>query len=157
MFIRTKTIKGKKYAYLISNRYHKRKKESRQKSSKYLGKIVEIENNSKKVEANTIEEAIINTLSEAGFLREGNSMKKENLNVDLSLGEVKQNNVNICIKLNDGYLCSHTLKKLLNFIPPNSTKMEIAHKFAEAFISAGIDISQNSFISIFSSTFKELK
>ena len=39
MFVRTKKIRGKEYAYLVSNRYNKRKKQSRQKSTKYAGKV----------------------------------------------------------------------------------------------------------------------
>ena len=39
MFVRTKNIKGSKYAYLVKNKWHKRKSRPIQKVQKYLGKV----------------------------------------------------------------------------------------------------------------------
>ena len=44
-FIRIKKINNKNYAYLVENTWKKRKKASRQKSLKYLGRVFEIEKN----------------------------------------------------------------------------------------------------------------
>lgn len=157
MFIRKKSVKGKDYAYLITNRYNKKRKQSRQRSSKYLGKIIDMGNTPSQIKASSVEEAITNTLLSQGFENTNESFSKNNVIINLSDKSITQEGRNICLKLNEGHLCNHTLTYLLDFQAPESTQSEIAHKFAEAFISAGINIDKSSFISIFSSKFKNLE
>jgi hypothetical protein len=149
MFIRKKKIKNKEYAYLVENKYNKKKKQSRQKSKKYLGKVIKLDTTNKMIKASTIKEAIIKELSLIGFKKEDNKLIKKSIIVDLDNFTVKEKNRNICLELNEGFMCNFTLYNLLKFNPKNLTQKEIIHKLAEAFVSAGINLHHEAFIDIY--------
>jgi hypothetical protein len=154
MFIRKKNVNGIEYAYLVENKYNKRKKQSRQKATKYLGKIIKLPENKAQTEAITTKESIINELIGQGFSLNKNLLKKDSITIDLNKLSVDENNKSVCIELNEGFLCAHTLTNLLSFSSKNLTQKEIIMKFADAFVSAGINLHHESFIKIFN---KELK
>lgn len=154
MFIRKKNINGKEYAYLIENRYNKRKKQSRQKSTKYLGKIINLGIADTQTMASTMEEAIINELTSMGFSKKGGSLTKGDINIDLKTSTVKEGNKDVCLELNEGFLCTLTLTNLLRFNSNNLNEKEIIHKMAESFISSGINLHHSSFINIYNNQIK---
>ncbi len=154
MFIRKKKIGGKEYAYLVENKYSKRKKQSRQKSTKYLGKVINLGSADSQTQASTVRQSIINELISLNFKQDNSKLIKDNIIVDLDSLDVKENNKSICLELNEGFLCNLTLTNLINFNSENLNQKEIIHSFADAFISAGINLHHESFVSVFNDTFK---
>lgn len=154
MFIRKKKVNNTEYAYLVENKYNKRKKQSRQKTTKYLGKVIKLSRNNSRTEATTIKEAVINELLSQGFVLNNNMLKKESVTIDLDALSVGENNKSVCLELNEGFLCNLTLTNLLSFTSQNLTQKEIIMKFADSFISAGINLHHDSFIKIFNNELK---
>ena len=157
MFIRKKKIKGIEYAYLVKNKYNKKVKQSRQKSSQYLGKIIKLDFQGNPIKAHTIKSAIIQSLKNLNFEQKDSQLIKGKMIIDLKNQTVINSNKPLCLELNQGYLCNYTLKKLINFKPKNTTNIEIAKDFASIFVNAGINIDQESFVSIFNEKFKNIK
>ena len=154
MFIRKKRIGGKEYAYLIENKYNKRKKQSRQRSTIYLGKVINLGSADRQTVASTVKEAIINELIRFGFTQEDDKLIREKVIVDLKSIEVKESNRNICLEMNEGFLCNQTLTNLINFNSKDLNQKEIIHSFANSFVSVGINLHHESFITIFTNIFK---
>ena len=154
MFIRKKTIKSQDYAYLVQNKYNKRKKQSRQRSTKYIGKIIKLDKETQ-VKSSSINESIIQTLKQLKFTHKKDILTFNDITIDLKNSSVSKSNKPVCLEINNGYLCSHTLKKLLDFKPPKSTSKDIAKELASSLVNTGINIDEGSFISIFNSQFKE--
>ena len=50
--------------------------------------------------------------------------------------------------INDGYLCSLTLKNLLEFGPEGDEQQD-GYRFARAFVEAGIKVPQGIFVALF--------
>jgi|TARA_Y100000310_G_C20641562_1_gene794233 hypothetical protein len=149
MFIRKKKINGKEYAYLIKNRYNKRKKQSRQKTTKYLGKVIKLPNFDNPTQASTIRQSIINEFSQRGFKINEDKLTNKDIIIDIKNLTVTSNNKSICLELNEGFLCDHTLVNLVNFNDDNLNQKELMHNLADAFVSAGINLHHDSFIDIF--------
>ncbi len=154
MFIRKKKIGGKEYAYLVENRYNKKKKQSRQKSTIYLGKVISVGFADRQTVASTLKEAIINELKGIGFSLRNNQLTKNNIIIDLNTVEVKENNKKVCLELNEGFLCTLTLSNLINFNSEDLNQKEIIHQLANSFVSAGINLHHESFVNIFTNMFK---
>ena len=154
MFIRKKKIKNQEYAYLVKNKYNKRKKQSRQKSTKYLGRVITLGSVDRQTQALTVEEALINELSLYNFKKKDRMLMKGNIIIDLDNFSVVQDGKNICLELNEGFLCNLTLKNILEFDSNNLNQKELIHRFADALLSAGINLHHDSFIQIFNSSFK---
>lgn len=154
MFIRKKKIAGSEYAYLVENKYNKRKKQSRQKSKEYLGKVIRLNPSKGPINAPSIKEALILELTSKGFKQKKNLFILDDISIDLENLTVKQNEKNICLELNEGFLCNKTLTNLFNFNTRNLNEKEIILKFADIFVSAGINLHHDSFISIFNNSIK---
>lgn len=154
MFIRTKKIKGQDYAYLVENSWTK--KGTRQKVKDYLGRVfpidVEKDIEFEAKEGATAKEIVINLikweLQKRGFDQDKGVLKKDNLKVDLNTFEVKNSSRNAVIKLNDGFLCSHTIKQLLTFASYGEED-EVAVELATIFSDAGIQIPKEIFINLY--------
>lgn len=155
MFIRIKKIKEKHYAYHVQNRrvYGKVK----QKVKEYLGKAYI----SKKTNNISFFEFV---KSDASSYHQGKSYKeiiedlirwelfKNNLNeiqVNTKRYSVSQENQNVVLKLNDGYLYNKTLTELLKFQAVGDDEYFIGQEFAELFVKAGIDIPKELFVKMF--------
>ena len=167
MFIRIKKIKGKDYAYLVSNVWRKRKKASRQKVAKYLGKVLKLErinnktlheflkikdlekyikSNSKKITLDLIRLELHN--------HNFKEIKKDiwelnDILVDLKNKKVLHNKKQVCLELNNNFLCSYTLRKLIDFKPKQGlTKLQIGKQLANYFEAAGILVPKEIFVVI---------
>lgn len=157
MFIRKKKIKGNEYAYLVANKYNKKKGQSRQKSLTYLGRIIRFPESKDQINAKSINQSITNELAPRGFEQKNKQLIRGGIVVDVQKARVTKLNKPACLEINQGFLCAHTLHNLLNFQPPKSTNSDVAKAFASAFVNAGININQDSFISIFNNKFKNIK
>lgn len=176
MYIRTKKIKNKLYAYLVSARWSKRRKAPKQKTVKYLGKLYQI----KKIYNKPFEKYIKKNLQI--YLKKSlykkivldlircelvnhrfKETKKDiwinkNLVVDLKTKKVHDLNTNktVCLEMNNNFLTTHTLRNIIyfNFLP-NLTKIQIGKSLAKAFLSAGITLPEEIFVTLFQKISKE--
>lgn len=155
-FIRTKKIGKNSYAYVVENRWRKRGVGSRQKVGKYLGRVVsglvrvrnsknEIKFDSKK---NVVMVLVLLELTNYGF--KGNKiMSLHDLKFDLSRNHFVDKNGNIkriVLELNEGFLCNHTLNKVLNFKGHGDDAREIGVELAKCFLEAGLKVSKEVFV-----------
>ena len=155
-FFRVKRIKGKEYAYIVDNEW--KRKGSRQKVKAYLGraykfslmndvdflKYLNIENAQHYVEANG-KDKIISDLVEWELHKF--KISREEFFIDVSNSRIQKNNKNVVLLINDGFLCSHTLEKLLGFKAQGSETD--GYYLARAFVEAGIKIPREIFIGLF--------
>ena len=162
MFFRIKKIKGKEYAYLVENDW--KSKGSRQKVKSYIGKVFrfELKNDFGFQEYNKIENLqyyienndksrIINDIIEWDLFKFG--ISKEKFAIDLNKIIVQKNKKNVALLINDGFMCSITLKNLLNFKPEGDEHAD-GYRFARAFVEAGIKVPQEIFVGLFGKLYK---
>ncbi len=149
MFIREKKVKNNKYAYLVSNKWCG--KASRQKVIKYLGKIIIVDKKEQPKIDNT----------KTPKKRIWDLIIKETKGIDgLQIRKkpflVRINNKNCVLKLNKGYLCSYTIKELFRSLDePDSTRSGLV--LAQAIIQAGLRITSEDFIKLYTDLKKELR
>lgn len=157
VFIRKKSIKGHEYAYLVENVWKKRpKKGCRQKVKSFLGRvhIPKLKANKDFLEYNNIKDIesyvkensfrkIIKELVMFELFMRGAS----DFSVDFDKLIVSKKGRNAVIQMNEGFLCSHTLKNLANFKLKHGE--EAGYSFAKVFVEAGIKIPEELFIKIF--------
>lgn len=162
MFIRIKKINKQEYAYLVENKWRKnRKNKVRQKTLKYLGRVYKLEKSAKKETRNLggynnsdsgkiILELIKLELFNHDFKQLGRFIfEKNDFHVNLVKKKVtnKKTKKDICLEINNNFLCSYTLRKLLNFSPkPSLTKLQIGKQLANSFESAGIIVPKEVFV-----------
>ena len=162
-FIRTKNIAGKEYAYLVENKWYKRRhkgknKGPRQKVSKYLGRVYRF-NKEKDIDffsfknIDNLEQYLKNNsnnknqifrdLVEWELFRHG--INKEEFTIDFSNKKIinKNNNKEVSLRMNEGFLNSFTLNRLFNL------KAGDSYYLAKGFVGAGIDIPKEVFVGVF--------
>lgn len=177
MFIRIKKIHNKEYAYLVENKWRKRRKNKvRQKTLKYLGKVYKLEKTSNKnlqefLKVEDLEnylkqptkkitqDLIKLELHNHNFKQsKKNIFEKSNFYINLNKKEVinKTTKKQICLEINNNFLCAYTLRKLINFSPKsNLTKLQIGKQLANSFESAGILVPKEIFVVIAQRILKE--
>ena len=141
-FIRTKYIKGNPYAYLVENTW--KKKGSRQKVNKYLGRILERDER----EAPSVPD----DLPADHIIRHLLDKELESLDVkaDMNKRTVTKNGKTVVVSMNGGYLCDHTLKALLKARHArNEERPGLA--LADAFSRAGISIPPQASVRLYRS------
>lgn len=151
MFIRIKKIKGIPYGYKIRNVWTK--KGPRQKKTKYLGRVIIPEKKEKSIEVaekdnyrDFVKELVKRELELYGF----KNFRLKCVSVDLSKNEVRNKGRRCVIKMNEGYLCDETLRKLLNYNPSEGKhEEEIGYELAELFVNAGIKTEHEIFVKVF--------
>jgi len=164
-FIRIKKIRKKdkiySCAYLVENKWRKRlkggKKGSRQKVKAYLGRIYEYP---KVNETDFIEHYSIDDLKE--YVNKDYSkiiidlvlwefhthnINKDDFEIDFNKKIVNRNKRKAVIMMNEGFLCSHTLRNLMNFKIKEDEK--IGYVFAKTIVEAGVDVPEELFVKIF--------
>jgi hypothetical protein len=157
-FIRVKKIGGKEYAYLVENKWYKRKvkgkgKGPRQKVSKYLGRVYSF-NKTENIDffsfkkINNLEEylknnkgKIIKDLVEWELFR--HCINKEEFTIDVSNKKILKNNKMVSLRMNEGFLNSFTLGRLFGLRSGNS------YYLAKCFVEAGVEIPKEVFVGIF--------
>ncbi len=161
MFFRIKKIKGKDYVYIVENEW--KRNGSRQKVKGYLGRVYrfDLKNNvdfleyfkikdvQNYIEVNT-KNKIIDDLVEWELFRFG--ISKEDFLVDLSDIKIQRNKKNVVLLINDGFMCSLTLKNLLEFKPED--EQTDGYRLARAFVEAGIKVPHEVFVGLFGKLYK---
>jgi len=151
-YIRTKTISGNKYAYLVE--IIPTDKGPRQKVKQYLGRVHDFEKNneiSEIKEGNSKENILLNLiipeLKSRGFKDKKNNLVYQKLifdqkNISLTKSKTKKEAI---IKLNEGYLSTFTLQRIVNFQKTKNLNKD-AHTLAKYFLEAGLQINQELFV-----------
>ena len=160
-FIRTKKISGKEYAYLVENKWYKRRhkgknKGPRQKVTKYLGRVYpfnKVNNNDfltfKKIndleqylkKNNNSKNSIFKDLIEWELFRHNISNKE--FTIDYSNKKILKNDKIVSLRMNEGFLNSFTLSRVYNLNSNDS------YYLAKCFVEAGIEIPKEVFVGVF--------
>ena len=162
MFFRIKKIKGKEYAYIVENEWHK--KGSRQKVKGYIGRAYRFNllNNVDFLEYLKIQDAqnyieknsknkIINDLVEWELFRFG--ISKQEFSIDLNSIKIQYKKKDVALLINDGFMCNLTLKNLLDFKAEGDEGID-GYRLARAFVEAGIKVPQEVFVGLFGKLYK---
>jgi len=176
MFLRIKKVQNKEYVYLVNNRWNKRKRSSRQKTSKYLGRNYKLTKSnpalfedfipsdindyfSKYSSQHIIKDLINHELLQHSFKLSEEKLKSSNFLVDINNIQVIDDKTQkpISLEMNEGFLNNYTLSNLLNIKYNQKTDKEIARLLADSLLSAGISIEEDIFILLYSRIVKELK
>ncbi len=159
-FIRLKKINDKEYAYLVENKWYKRKakgknKGPRQKVSKYLGRsysfdkvndddffsFKKIDDLSKYLKKG--KSGIIRDLVEWELFRQ--NICNDDFLVDLDNKIVKKGKKEVSLRINEGFLNSFTLDRLFRL------RIGDSYHLAKCFIEAGIEVPKDVFVGMFGS------
>jgi len=163
-FIRAKKIKEHFYAYLVENSWKKKKQGSRQKVKAYLGRIISLAPKettpfTESLETKKFTEAVKSVirwqLNAYGFIpKEEKLISQDNIIVDFQQKTVKQNNANVALKINEGYLCSYTLHRLFEF-EAEGYEEEVGLQLAEVIVGAGLKVEKQLFVQLFEKIYKQ--
>ncbi|MFH1592934.1 MAG: hypothetical protein ABIB47_06225 [Candidatus Woesearchaeota archaeon] len=181
MFIRIKKIQNQEYAYLVKNIWRKRKKSSRQKVTKYLGKVHKT-NKTKDVKLeeflkiknlqdylkNTEHKKIIKDIIRLELFNHNfKEITKatwlyETQNIKINLRDKKVVNTKskklACLEINNNFLCGYTLSRLMDFNPKKGlTELQVGKQLANSFESAGILVPKEIFVLIAKKILNEIK
>lgn len=205
MFLRVKKIRKKgreyRYAYAVENVWRKRKKATKQKVRKYLGRvytagkedsrdffehygIMDVDKYLRKSSrAKIVDDLVMVELINHGFKEYGEYLVKEsicfntknnhffinnsyNQNNKLSIKDINKDIINdnadnlkkikndanakdkIVLEINDGFLCSETISRLIHGYFEGSSK-EVGYKLAKAFVEAGLKVPKEVFVEFF--------
>lgn len=174
MYIRVKTIKGQNYAYLVNSKWDKKRGTSKQKFGKYLGriyspekqynitlkditKVQDIEDYIKTTDINQILKDVITVdLLNYNLKRNKDVFSDKDFFIDIvNLKVYNQKLVPCTIKINNGYLCDHTLKRLFNTKPSSTDEIQFGKELARAIIEAGAGIEKDLFVLLFDKIYKK--
>ena len=160
-FIRTKKIGGKEYAYLVENRWYKRKhkgknKGPRQRVNKYLGRVYSF-NKTENIDFFTFKKIkslelylknnfnnknnVFRDLIEWELFR--HNINKEEFAIDFSNRKIMKGNKEVSLRMNEGFLNSFTLARLFNL------KSGDSYYLAKCFVEAGIEVPKEVFVGVF--------
>lgn len=161
VFVRTKMIKGKKYAYLVENKWKRGR--SKQKVKAYLGKVVRPERDSAlDFEAfisrkGLRQQEYLDRARRADIVRDLVEWELERhgikeFSIDLRRKcLVVQNIEKIALEINEGFMCGATIGSILT-INPDCDREALAFQLASAFVDAGIQIPKDVFVAYFAKT-----
>jgi hypothetical protein len=157
-YIRVKKINKYLYAYLVEN--VSTTSGPRQKVKQYLGRVYELEK-SKEIESSNngknkqeiLLNLVIPELKVRGFRNKKDKYTNKNLIFDVKYFTLKKKTKSktekdAIIKLNDGYLCSFTLNRILSFEKSKEVKKD-AQVLAKYFLESGLQINQERFVSFY--------
>lgn len=158
VYIRVKKINKYLYAYLVEN--ISTTSGPRQKVKQYLGRVYELDKNKEVEESfngHSKEEILLNLIIPELKVRGFKEKKGFWINKDLVF-DVKnftlrkttkaKTSKDAILKLNEGYLCSFTLERILKFEKSKNVKKD-AQILAKYFLEAGLQINQELFVSFY--------
>ncbi|MEK6951800.1 MAG: hypothetical protein AABX29_02185 [Nanoarchaeota archaeon] len=179
MYIRSKKRKlnsGKivEYAYLVSIK-HRKTKTPKQKVKKYLGRIYKLEKKENKpfkefiaqdldsyFKSNSLtkikKDLIKLELFNYGFLEISKDILVfNNFRVNLKKLEVLDNKNNpISLEINNNFINSYTLNRILNYNPPKSlSQLQLAKEYANSLLSLGLTLPEDVFVMLFKREFSK--
>ncbi len=173
MFIRIKKIKGMQYAYLVKSVW--KEQTARQKVVKYLGKIYQVpkvnqgsfqefcEKEKKNIkEAKEIIQSLMEwTLYQHGFVKDQLLQTKWIYEHGKIVGnpetfELTSGQKEVTLKINQGHMNSFSLQELskIELSAKTEEQRKAATILAKAFVAAGIEVPQETFIDIFQQIYK---
>lgn len=160
VFVRIKRISGKEYGYLVANSWTG--SGPRQKVSEYLGKVIRPEKaKSEGLGAFlglTSEHNMQGWIAKSSFREIAAVLIKSELNnhnitgsssfkINAETAEfADEKGKRVVLAMNDGFLCSHTAKKLLEY---DAAADYSGYDLADALTAAGIAVEKDFFISLF--------
>ena len=173
-FVRIKKIKTKKgsvfsYAYLVENRYRKRKKAGRQKVVGYLGRVFSYPKKSdtsleslgvtdidayfsQKDYVGVVKDMVVAELLNHGFNFDGKCYSQSGNEVFFDGNSIRFGNVGMMKKvvyqMNEGFLCKQTYRKLINF-EGSGDEREVGMQFSHAVLEAGLKMPSEVFVGLF--------
>ena len=142
MFVRSKRINGHEYAYLVENIWTD--KGPRQKSRKYLGKIIRFEecaDISFEKGEDVIASLVAWELLKHGFEEKNDVFVKEDIVINIAEKTVMKGKKHVSIGMHEGFLCGYFLEELY--------KEHDAYTMAKLFVEAGIDPPRDVFVALF--------
>lgn len=155
-FVRTKKLKGKEYAYLVENEWTING--SRQKVKAYLGRVIrplKLRERPAQTDGLSYKQAVMSLIKQElqnhGFdetLTFDNKIK-----ADLENAAFNNSGKNIVLAMNEGFLCSQTLKDALN-IQLTGHEEKAGTKLANALVEAGLKIPKDTFVELFEKIYK---
>ena len=156
MFVRIKKLKGKEYAYLVENEWTING--SRQRVKSYLGRVIRpLKMREKEADISDMEyqQAVITLLKQElynhGFdetLTFDNKIK-----ADLDETKITNSGKNIALAMNEGFLCSQTLKDALE-IELTGQEEQAGTQLAKALVETGLRIPKDTFVKLFEKIYK---
>ncbi len=169
MFLRIKKIKGKEYGYRVRNKWTGNG--ARQKVVGYLGRIYRLERKNETsfgdylanahgksyeeyMKSNDFDAIIMELVKwelskHGGIFRNDGKIDLGNVEVALKEMSVSSGGREIVLKMNDGYLCRHTLKNV--FSVHLGEEEEPGLDFAHALVNAGLRVPKEIFIRLYES------
>ncbi|MBW3018774.1 hypothetical protein KY329_01140 [Candidatus Woesearchaeota archaeon] len=157
MFVRTKKIKGKDYAYLVENEWTPWG--SRQKVTKYLGRAHILQKKNQEISelpsgySQAVKSAIVQELANHGFTLQGKEMINGTIKANIENAEIKDKGKNVVLAMNEGYLCEDTLKQLLDFSPEDNREKS-ATKLATLTLETGLKLEPEQMLKLFEEAHK---
>jgi hypothetical protein len=158
VYIRVKKIDKYKYAYLVEN--ISTSSGPRQKVRQYLGRVYELEkikevedSHNGKSKQEILLNLVIPELKVRSFKEKKDKLINKNLVFETKSFTLRKTtksgtSKDAIIKLNEGYLCSFTLERILNFEKSKDVKKD-AQVLAKYFLEAGLQINQELFVSFY--------
>ncbi len=158
MFVRVKKAKGRSYAYLVQNEWTPWG--SRQMVKEYLGRVEKperkTENKTKLPEG--IQEAITSAIAQElinhGFKQQERKLINKNTTVNLENKTIRTKGRKTALEINEGYLCEHTIKQLLNFKASEKNEKTML-KLANNILEAGLKLDGEQVLHIFEQVVKQ--
>jgi len=157
MFVRTKKIKGKNYAYLVENEWTPWG--SRQKVTKYLGrahtqtKIKEENSELPSGYKDAVREAIKQELLNHGFIVQNNEIVNGSIKANIETGKIIDGKKNVVLAMNEGYLCEATMKQLLSF-EAEENREKSATRLAALTLETGLKLQPEQMLKLFEEAHK---
>ena len=149
VYIRTKKISNKDYAYLVEN--ISTENGPRQKVKKYLGRVYELVKESQEplsISVNNkkefLRQLVVNQLQSHGFTEKGSFLIKDKINFNTKKLNFKKG----VLAINEGYLCDFTINRILEFKKTKDLQKD-GTKLAKLFLSAGLPVSQEEFVKFY--------
>ncbi|MBI2144047.1 hypothetical protein HYU17_02755 [Candidatus Woesearchaeota archaeon] len=161
-FVRVKRINNKEYAYLVANSWTG--SGPRQKVAKYLGRVIRPEKakneglagflglTSDSETASWLQKSCFREIAAALVMLElenhncgGNGLKTNAEKAEF----LDEKGKNVVFAINDGFLCSHTAKKLLEYDAEQAAADYSGYSLADSLTAAGIAVDKDVFISLF--------
>jgi len=163
-FLRIKKIKGHEYVYVSENRWMKRTSKVRQTTKKYIGRLFRLNKTDEigffdfhkiadiplyfesKGKEELIYDVIRWELYRHGFTKKRNCWKKNDIYINLRLKKVLNQDKEAVLGINEGYLSSHTISRLIRF---KAYSPSDAYEFARLFVESGLDVPKEVIVEIF--------
>jgi len=174
MYIRVKTIKNQEYGYLVQSKWNRKQSTSKQRFSQYLGRIYQPKKqyNLDLMGINKIQDIqdyfdskdyqrILRDIISVDLLnhdlkRNKNIFSDADYYIDMENLKVYNKKLNSCIiKINNGYLCDYTLRRLFSIKPSNTNEIQFGKELARAVIETGIGIEKDMFVLLFDKIYKK--